>query len=189
MTQDPDEIRDDIERTRLHLSRDVDALAYKASPRRMVRDRTNRMRGGFSRMKETVMGTASDMGDRVGSATSDAASSVADYTTEAPAKVKRAAQGNPLAAGVVVFGATWLVSSLLPASRREQQVAAQVESAVKERMPQVSQAAGQAVQEMRDDLREPARQAAESVSSTAREAAQNVKQDAREATQRVTNNP
>ena len=34
-------------------------------------------------------------------------------------------QGNPLAAGVIAFGAGWLISSLLPASRQEQRLAEQ----------------------------------------------------------------
>jgi hypothetical protein len=64
-----------------------------------------------------------------------------------------------------------LVSSLLPRSQPEQQVAGRVKQEASEHSGQVTQAATGTAQHVRDDLREPTRQAAESVKSTAGEAA------------------
>src|SRR3954451_16676437 len=166
MTTDPDQIRDEIERTRRELSSDVDALAYKASPSRMVQERKDRVRGKLSGVKDKVMGVADYTGDRASAAAStvsDAASSLGDTASAAPTKVKQAAQGNPLAAGVIVFGAAWLISSLLPRSEREQQAAQQLKSSVQEHSDQIKETATEAVQEMRENLREPVQQATESV--------------------------
>ena len=40
--------------------------------------------------------------------------------------IRQKSEGNPLAAGLIAFGVGWLASSLIPATRREQQVASQV---------------------------------------------------------------
>ncbi|MFC4093158.1 MULTISPECIES: DUF3618 domain-containing protein [Micromonospora] len=51
MCNDPEQIRQEIETTRMELSTDVDALTYKASPRRMATDRIDHARGRFSRSR------------------------------------------------------------------------------------------------------------------------------------------
>ncbi|TDC85076.1 DUF3618 domain-containing protein [Micromonospora sp. KC606] len=79
MSTDPDRIRHDIETTRAALSNDVDALAYKADPRRIAAVPVTRVRSRFSRLVDDVMGTArhagrstrqqgADMGHRVSGA-------------------------------------------------------------------------------------------------------------------------
>jgi hypothetical protein len=47
--------------------------------------------------------------------------------------------GNPLAAGLIAFGAGWLVSSLLPATRREQELADQAKQVAQEKVQPVAQ--------------------------------------------------
>ena len=133
----PDQIRDDIQRTRDNLSSDVDALAYKASPSRMVHDRADRARAMVTGARNAVMGGASDLGNK----TKSAAGAIADSATDAPAGVVRAAKGNPMAAVVIIFGATWLVSSLLPRSRREQQMATRLREATADHAGPVTDAA------------------------------------------------
>ena len=44
MSTDPDEIREDIERTRTELSRDVDALADKVSPTQVAQRQADKVR-------------------------------------------------------------------------------------------------------------------------------------------------
>jgi len=188
MSTNPDVIRSEIERTREELSSDVDALAYKASPSRMVHDRTDRVRGFFRDARDKVMGAAEATGDRASgaaSAVSDAASSVADTASEAPRRVGRAARGNPIAAGLIVFGGAWLISSLLPRSEREQQAASQVRATVEEHADELKQAAGDVAHGVQDGMREPVQQAADSVKSTASDAAQTVKEDGRSAAHQV----
>jgi len=162
MSTDPDQIREEIRVTRDNLSADVDALAYKASPSRMVRERTDRVRGALRGAKERVMGVAADAGDQAGNATSaigDAASSVADSAGTAAVQVKRAAEGNPLAAGVIVFGGAWLISSLLPRSAREHRAAESVKAMAQEHAGSVTAAVGEAARDMQDHLRQPVRDA------------------------------
>ena len=76
-----------------------------------------------------------------------------------PATVKRKSQGNPLAAGLVAFGAGLLVSSLIPASSRERQAAVDL----KERAEPLTQKVQEAAKEVAGNLREPAQQAAASL--------------------------
>lgn len=195
MSTDPDQIRQDIARTREELSEDVDALAYKASPRRMVQDRKRGVSHAVRRVTDKVMGTASHAGQAgtsaasatagkasdAASAVGDAASAVGDAAKAAPVQLKHRAEGNPIAAGLIAFAGGWLVSSLLPASRREQQAAGQVKSAVQDHSDTIKQEVGGAAQDMRENLREPVQHAAESVKSSAQDGARTVKEDARAA--------
>ena len=199
MSTDPDQIRREIEATRNSLSSDVDALAYKVSPGRIVDDRKQRARSALQNVRDKVMGTASDLGhgtghaahsvgDRASSAASSvsdaahsAASSVSDAAHSAPRVIRQKSQGNPLAAGLIAFGVGWLASSLIPASRREQQAATQVKEKVSEHSGAVKEKLGEVASELRDELREPAQHAADSVRSTAQDAVHAVKDDGRSA--------
>ncbi|MFI6231739.1 DUF3618 domain-containing protein [Micromonospora echinospora] len=210
MSTDPDQIRREIEATRNNLSSDVDALAYKVSPSRIVDDRKQRARGALQNVRDKVMGTASDLGhagghaahsvgDRassaassvghaahsaassVGGAAHSAASSMQDAAHRAPQTLRRKSQGNPLAAGLIAFGVGWLASSLLPATDREQRAATQVKEKAREHSHLVTDKLGEVAGEMKEQLREPAQQATESVKSTAQEAVQTVKDDTRSA--------
>jgi ElaB/YqjD/DUF883 family membrane-anchored ribosome-binding protein len=193
-TSNPEQLRRDIERTQVGLSADVDALTEKVTPSRIVNRRVNRVRRTFGSMRDTVMGSASDAGDRMGSAVSTAANTVSSAASsagelagelagDAPRKVREQAQGNPLAAGLVAFGLGWLAASLLPASKPEQDLAGQAKDLAQERLqPAATEMAG----ELKDNLREPAEQAIESIRSTARDAGSTVAEEARSATEDVT---
>jgi ElaB/YqjD/DUF883 family membrane-anchored ribosome-binding protein len=189
MTTEPDQIREEIRQTRAALSNDVDALAYKASPSRIVHERSDRIRGAFHDARARIMGTASDLGDRASSAVSDTADSVVDSAGAAATQLKRTAEGNPLAAGVIVFGASWLVSSLLPRSEREQHMAQQVKDVATRQAGPVTDALTESAQEIREHLREPAQHAVESVKATAIDAVDTVKEDASAAVDDLQNHP
>jgi len=181
---DPDQIRQEIEQTRAELSGDVNALTYKVSPRRVVGRRVDVARGALRGAKERIMGTASDVGDTA----SGTMSKVADTATAAPQVVREKTQGSPLAAGLVAFGVGVVISSLLPPTRGEQQLAGQVKEKVGEHADELKQQAAQVGQEVKEHLREPARQAAESVKSTASDAADTVKDEGRSAAYDVKDN-
>ena len=102
-----------------------------------------------------------------------------------PGQVVRQTQGNPLAAGLIAFGVGWLVSSLLPASEKEKQLAQQAESAVREHKDALLEPAKQAAQEMGEQLKPAAQEAVESVKSTAQDAAATVKDEGQSAVQDV----
>ncbi|SCG38691.1 Protein of unknown function [Micromonospora echinaurantiaca] len=203
MSTDPAQIRREIEATRSNLSSDVDALAYKVSPSRIVDDRKQRVRTALQNVRDKVMGTASDLGhgtghaahsvgDRASSAAhtvsdkaQSAASTVGDAAQRAPQVIREKSEGNPLAAGLIAFGVGWLASSLIPATRREQQVASQVKEKAGEHTGVVKEKLTEVAGELKQELREPAQQATESVKSTAQDAVHAVKDDTKSAAQDV----
>jgi gas vesicle protein len=104
---------------------------------------------------------------------------------QAPQAVVRQTRGNPLAAGLIAFGAGWLVSSLLPASQREQELAEQAKQRASEIGQPLVDAAKDAAMEMKDNLQEPAQHAVESVRDTAADAGRTVTEEGRSAAQDV----
>jgi hypothetical protein len=72
MVEEPDRLRQDIERTRASLTRDVDLLAEKTSPRQVAKRR-------WTSVKEKVMGTT----EHARHATTDTASSLQDRASSA----------------------------------------------------------------------------------------------------------
>src|SRR4051795_649217 len=198
-SSDPDVIRRQIEDTRRELSYDVDALNEKVNPARVMDRRVSNVKGRFTNVKEKVMGSASDttanahgmaqnaagtVQDTASSAVGsvqDVASSAASAVQHAPETISRQAQGNPLAAGLIAFGVGWLLSSLLPASEKEKQLAQQAESAVRENKDALLEPAKQAAQEIGDQLKPAAQQAVDSVRSTAQDAATTVSEEGRSA--------
>lgn len=162
---DPEALRSQIENTRRELGTDVDALADKVTPNKIVHRQTDKVKGAFGSMKDRIMGTASDTGKHF-SGTGDDASDLAH-------KAAAQATGNPLAVGLIAFGVGWLASSLIPASSAEKKVAANVKEAAE---PLAREAAG-AAKQVGENLKQPLADAAEAVKGTATDAAQNVKSE------------
>ncbi|MDQ0754477.1 DUF3618 domain-containing protein [Arthrobacter sp. B3I4] len=174
MSENPDAIRADIEATRARLGTNVDAVADKVTPSHIVQRQTDKVKDAVFGVKEKVMGAADHTAGHVqstgGSASShlsDAGSAVAD----APHQVKAKAQGNPLAAGLIAFGAGLLVSSLIPASQKEREAADSLKTAAEPLTTELTEAA----QHVAEGLKEPAQAAMDNVKATATDAAQNVK--------------
>jgi hypothetical protein len=224
---DPEQIRRAIEQTQANLSTNVDALAEKVTPGRIVERRVERVRGTALRWKDKVMGsspvqgplqpaspgwtpqgggardvagqvtgavsgtaysaasTVSDATSSAASGASDMASTAASAVAEAPQMARRQTQGNPLAAGLISFGAGWLIASLLPTTRREQELASQARDRAGELGQPVAEAARQVATEVKDNLAQPAQQAVESVRSTATEAGRTVTDEGRVAAEQV----
>jgi len=191
MSTDPDQIREDIERTRAELSSDVDALTDKVSPTQVAHRQADKVRsavGGVKdKVKDTVMGTVNETTSTAGSTASAVGSAAKDLPHTAAAQ----ARGNPLAAGLVAFGAGWLIASLLPATRKEQDLA---QTAKQQAAPLVQEAKDSAKQ-VADHLREPAQDAAAAVKdratqagTTLRDQTQHTTQDLREQTTSTTQN-
>jgi Protein of unknown function (DUF3618) len=204
VSNDPDEIRADIERTRAELSDDVDALADTANPKNIARRQANRVKEAAVGVKEHIMGSSDDPYDsgRVGDvkdraadakyalqdkatdakyALQDKASTVGDAVSSAPAQVKEKARGNPLAAGLVAFGVGLLISGLIPSSQREQEVV----STLQDKAEPLKEKATEAARDVASNLREPAQEAAQSVKETAAEGVENVKGEGASAKQDV----
>jgi len=173
MSTSPDAIRADIEQTRRELGGDVDALADKVTPSKIVDRQKDKVRGAFGSLRNRIMGAADD----AGSALSDAGSSVGDVKDRVVAK----AEGNPIAVGLIAFGVGLLAASLIPASQREKDLAEDVKEQAQPLVDKVKDAATEAGR----NLKEPAQNAATAVKDAATDAASTVKEEARDATQQV----
>ena len=65
MSDSPEAIRADIEQTRRELGSDVDALADKVSPSKIVDRQTDKVKQAFGSVRDRVMGAADDAGSAV----------------------------------------------------------------------------------------------------------------------------
>ncbi|MCW2620465.1 MAG: hypothetical protein JWL64_67 [Frankiales bacterium] len=176
-SNDPDQIRREIEATRAELSSDVNALSDKVSPAQIAERQKAKISGAARSVKESIMGSADSATSSAQSALStvqDKVGSVGDAVSEAPGTVKAKARGNPLAAGLIAFGAGALIASLFPASEKESQAAA----AIKEKAQPLVEEVTSVAKEAAGHLQEPAQNALESVKSTATDAVDTVKDEA-----------
>ncbi|MFY0406423.1 DUF3618 domain-containing protein [Solicola sp. PLA-1-18] len=170
MTQDPQAMRAEIDARRDDLTRDVDALNDKVNPTRVVSRNVDAVKGRASRLRESVMGGSGSNGPGVGDRASDATSAVGDRT-----------RGNPLAAGLVAFGAGMLLSALLPASESEAKATQKLVDAAKDHG--VVDEVKQAGQDTAQGLKEHARSAAQDVAGSAQDSARHVADEARSGAQ------
>ena len=168
-SSDPDQIRDEIESTRSDLSANVNALADSVRPGNVAR---RQAKGSVTDLKDRVMGAADD----AGSSASESLGSAKQAAADAPGMVANKARGNPLAAGVIAFGAGWLLGSMLPASSMERDAA----STLKDKAEPLIDTAKQAAHEVADNLQEPAAQAVADLKASATESVANVKDEARQ---------
>lgn len=185
--QNPEQIRADIEATRARLGSDVDAVAEKVTPERVVERQKDKVRGKVQNtvqgVRERVMGSSDDEFTVGGYSTGDVRDEAA-YRAEqargavqnAPATARAKTRGNPLAAGLIALGAGWLVGSLLPSTQKEQELVADAADRVQPHAQHAVESAKSAAQEVAQDLKEPAQEAAQSVKETAQSGAQEVKQ-------------
>ncbi|MCU1512103.1 MAG: hypothetical protein JWO34_1943, partial [Arthrobacter sp.] len=166
MSENPDVIRADIEATRARLGTNVDAVADKVTPSHIVQRQSDKVKESVKDavfgVKEKVMGAADHASGNVHSAAGSAGSRLGDAGSrlgdagsaigDAPAQVKAKAQGNPLAAGLIAFGAGLLVSSLIPASQKEREAAEALKTAAEPLATELTDAA----KNIAEGLKEPA---------------------------------
>jgi len=211
MAQEPDRLRQDIESTRASLTRDVDLLAEKTSPKRVAQRR-------WTSVKEKVMGSADharhaagsttssavgtvqdkvgtvqdkasdltsaagDKASQLGDAASEKAHQAADAVRSAPQAVASQAQGNPLAAGIIAFGVGLLASTLIPVTDAERRAGQQIKDHSGDLTDQVKDVASG----LKDDLTGTVQQAAGQVKEVAQEGVQATKEQARSSAQDAT---
>ncbi|HET9650140.1 MAG TPA: DUF3618 domain-containing protein [Microlunatus sp.] len=180
-SSDPDEIRAEIERTRESVSDDVNRLADAAKPSNIARRQVDKVKDAAINVKDTVMGSASDATNSVGDTLHESAASARDTARRTPRAVRARTRGNPLAAGMIAFGAGLLISSLIPSSQREQEAVSSLQGSLE---PLKEEATG-AAREVAENLREPAQRAAASVKATVTDAVDEVKQEGSTATEDV----
>ena len=168
---DPDQLAADARQTQDALGSDVTRLTERVSPEKLVGTRREKIARSFGAIKNQVMGigdsTAQLAKDGAASAADsahDAANTAGDTSRSAPDAVREQAKGNPVAAGLIAFGAGWLVSSLAPSSDGEKKAASTLEDRVGEPLKQ-------SAEQVADNLKGPAQQAAASVKETSMQAA------------------
>jgi hypothetical protein len=199
-SNDPDEIRADIERTRAALSDDVDDLAESVRPKNVAQRQVDKVKEAASNVKERVMGSDDDdySGSAVGTVSDSAyaakdtaaekayaardtvgekASEAGEAVRQAPRRMRRKTQGNPLAAGVIAFGLGMLVSSLIPSTEKEREAVSQLQ----ENLEPVKEKASEVAKDIGEGLKPAAQEAAESVKTTAQEGVESVKQEGQSA--------
>jgi len=179
-------LRRDLELQRNELSHDFEAVGDRISPRRAVERRKASVRQTAHRITESVMGSADDATSRVGdrasamkSGVADVASSAGDTMSEMPHRVERTTQGNPMAAGLIAFGAGLLAASLIQPSRREQDMARKLQPNLED----VAAQARAAVQDTVSELKPEAQHAVDHVKNAATDAAKQTGEDAKSAIQ------
>ena len=195
MAQSPEELRRDIERTRANLGETLEAIGDRVSPGRIVERRTQRVGSRLRSIKVAVMGSAHDAygaaGDRAASVTGtaqstaqgalDAAGAAVEQVREAPHVVRRQTQGNPLAAGLVAFGAGLLIATVLPATDAERQLS----QSLTDQLEPLKDHAQHAVQELKEGVSEAAAEATTQVKDQAVQSAETVKDQTRTASEEL----
>ena len=119
------------------------------------------------------MGTAGDTADKA----SSMASGIGDTVGSLPRNAANVAEGNPLAVGLVAFGAGLVLATLLPETRSEQQLAEKVQPMVENAASEVGVAAQDAVEQ----LKPKAQDAIEQVKDSAQQSVSQVKDHASDA--------
>ena len=152
MGEDPDQIREEIVRTRLEMGETVDALGYKADVKARAKDR--------------------DVGvkDRVVGATPDG-----DDVKHQAKRAKSIAQDNPLGLAVGAIAVGFLAGTLLPSTRVEDEKLGELSDEVVERAKATGQEAlergKQVAQDAAETAKESGREHAEELKSTTQERA------------------
>ncbi|MFE8911099.1 DUF3618 domain-containing protein [Streptomyces globisporus] len=194
MGTQPDELKSDVEHTRAHLAHNVDRLADKVTPGKVARRKAAATQQRITRVKERVMGTASDTtaagtqsvadtAQQAGEVAKNTADQVGRSVRQAPDHITQQTQGSPVAAGIIAFGAGMLAAALLPTTDAEERVGAHLRDHSDELLEPVKQTAQGIAQDVKEEMREPAVEAVEAVKSSAQDAVQTTKQKAQDAGQ------
>lgn len=184
MGKSAEELRAEAAYQREQLSETVDAIGDRVSPGRIMERRTNRVKDGLGRARESVIGRADSTAHSLtgtagglGSTASDAGSAVAGLPSTAAHGMTSTAQGNPLMAGAVAFGAGLLAAAIFPGTKAEGKAAAKLKDAAQPLVEQAKEIGQEAAQH----LQEPAQQAVANVKDVAAEGAAHVQDTAKSA--------
>jgi gas vesicle protein len=187
MGTDAAELRAEIEDTRADLSRDLDAIGDRVSPRRMMERRTGRMKRWGDNAREAMFGRAHDTRASLSGSAHHAADVARGEVTHAPDMVKDQTVGNPMLTGAVAFGMGFLASMIFAPTEAEERAVGRLEERtgplaepVKEMARDVAAELQPAAKEAGQQLKQEASEAASSVKDTAREQGSSVKETARQ---------
>lgn len=182
MGETSDRIRQDIERTRAELTQDTDRLVDRANPRKAIDRRTHRMRRKAGEVKDRVMGSIPSQGSGGSSTRSSIrqnAEQMTDAVRSAPQQAVQQTRGNPLAAGLIAFGAGLLAASLISESRAERRAARQVQDRAGAMIEPVEQAVSGSVDRVKEQATDSTREAGEHLKESASDRARSTGEQAR----------
>lgn len=148
-----------------------------------------RTRDVASTVGERAHDAASTVGDKAqhaASAMSDKAQHAAHAVQAAPEQARRQARGNPLAAGLIAFGAGALVATLIPATRAEQDAVRELGERASGAVEPVKEALAESAQKLKDDAGTMVGEAADQVKQVAQDATQTTVEQARGSAHEVT---
>ena len=211
-SNDPDEIRADIERTRATLSNDVDDLAESVKPKSVAQRQVDKVKDAAGSLKDRVMGSDDDdyssstVGDKAYAAkdavadrayaakdaVADKAYAARDTVSEKASDAADAVREAPTTlkrktqgnplAAGVIAFGLGMLVSSLIPSSEKER---QAVSQLQDNLEPVKQKATEVAQDVGENLRPAAQEAAPSVKSTAQEGVENVKQEGQSAAQDV----
>ena len=191
MAEVSQELRQDIERIRDDLDTTLDALGERVSPRRIARRRTaaGATRNTCARRGDGVgagvggdgSGPRRDVAGSAKDGVQQVAGRAAEQVRDAPESIQQQTQGNPLAAGLIAFGAGLLLATAFPPTEAEQRAAGALQERVEPMKDQVLEAG----REVKDHLQASAQESAQQVKEAAGEAKDEVKQQAQSSAENV----
>lgn len=183
------ELRQEIAQQRARMGETLDQIGERISPERIIERRKDAMRARWNSTREAVMGSPDyDEGGarslraragEAGSTVTDTARSAAERAQQAPEELTQQVAGNPLAAGLIAFGAGLLAATLFPPSRTEKDIAGQIQPA----FDGAKEYAREVAEDVASEAREQGRQAFEDVKASGSEATRQVKEQVAESTE------
>lgn len=196
MATEPDQIRSQIETTRANLASNVDQLADRTSPARIMNRGWQKVADKVHAVGDRVMGAPSsaassvkEMADQAGEKMGEAASGAAAAVREAPHAAAQQTRGNPLAAGLIAFGVGLLAAALIPESDAERRLSRQLaDSDLVEKVSEpLKQSAGEVGHGIAEDVKESGSQLVDSAKDHASDAMQEAKETTQKARQQAAN--
>jgi uncharacterized protein YjbJ (UPF0337 family) len=177
VAQTAEELRLELRDKRAAVSRDLEEIGDKVSPKRTIDRAGSKVKQKVTGVKDKVMGSAENVAgsasDVAGTA-GEKVGNVKDRVAGAPEALRQTTEGNPLAVGLIAFGAGLLAASLIPATRRERELMGQVE----EPLQKAAEVVGDAAATVKDELQGEAQNVVADLRDSAQQHVQNVKEEA-----------
>lgn len=181
MGQEPSQIRQEIEDTRSEMGETVDALAYKADVKTRVKESIADKR---DRLVDQLRGTT----ESVGEATPDG-----QQLKEGAHRAVGVAEENPVGLALAGLAGGFLVGTLLPSTRIEDEQVGPLADTVKETAVETGQealdrgkdVAGQIVEQAVEDAKDAGQDALETAKEAGQEQAEELKESAKEGIEEV----
>jgi uncharacterized protein YjbJ (UPF0337 family) len=194
MAQRTEELKREMEHQRQEIGETVDQIQNRVNPKRVTARGKYRVRRWFVDMRDNIMGnqetgypweapleSVTEFGGEVVDKASDVIAGARESMAQAPAKLRRQTQGNPLAAGLIAFGGGMLLASALPKSRIEERAVGHVEQTISN----VAAGAAEVGRDVLDEVKDGAGQALDDLEGSVKAAAEEIGGEAREAMERA----